>query len=203
MASAATAASLARRGQFCDLGRRNPAKPSSRSSSRFAVGGRTTLRPPPGSHGLALQRSFGNPSWHGHPAHASQGHLGPAPDHLHGQDARGTHGQDARATPEGRTCAVVLGNTYSAMARRNGSAMVDILKTNYAYIDPGDEPVLQQFVLDQARLEQEFPAEGPMKLPLPVYKQVGDVIYMRPEFASLVRDRFTAKRKLLDEQGGV
>jgi hypothetical protein len=54
LAVRAVAASAARKGQFCGFICSNPARPSSRSSSRFRVVGRTTLRPQLRSHGLGL-----------------------------------------------------------------------------------------------------------------------------------------------------
>jgi hypothetical protein len=62
-AIAAVWASAARPGHFCGFIRPNPARLSSRSSSRLAVFGRTTLRTPLRSHGLGLPRRLaGHPS---------------------------------------------------------------------------------------------------------------------------------------------
>ena len=90
---------------------------------------------------------------------------------------------------------IQIANSYVAIARENSTAMVDILKSNYEHIDPEDEEVFRQFVLDQTRLKQEFPAEGPIKIPFRVYKHVGEISYMRPDFSDRVPRQIPSRRR--------
>ena len=90
-----------------------------------------------------------------------------------------------------------LANSYVRIAKKNSTIMVDILKTNYAYIDPDDDELFRQFVVDQARLDEECPSDAPMKMPLRIYGRVGEIFYMRQEFADRVREKFLKKHQQL------
>lgn len=97
---------------------------------------------------------------------------------------------------------IELANNYVATAVENSAIMGDILRSNYAYIDPEDEEIFRQFVLDQARLKQEFPSEGPMKTPFRIYKRLGEVSFMRPAFSERVRNKFLSKNRELGNKIG-
>lgn len=52
------------------------------------------------------------------------------------------------------------------------------------------------------RRSSERQGERPMRTPFTIYKRIGEMSYMRPEFAQRVRERFIEKKKELDEQSG-
>jgi hypothetical protein len=88
-----------------------------------------------------------------------------------------------------------IANSYVQMVVANGAEIVAILKTNYGYIDPDDEDVFQQFVTHQARLTQEYPLDEGLRTPFAIYLKIGEISYMRPEFAQRVREKFSKKKK--------
>lgn len=95
---------------------------------------------------------------------------------------------------------IQIANSYVATATSNSKSMVDILKSNYAHIDPDDEEIFRQFILDQARLQQETSAEGPMRTPLRIYREIGEISFMRPEYSERVRKKFLAQKKFLEKK---
>lgn len=98
---------------------------------------------------------------------------------------------------------IQLANSYVRTAISNGTAMVDALRANYAHVDPDDEEIFREFVLDQERLKQEFPAGRPMRTPFRIYKQIGEISFMRPEYSARVRDKFLAKKRFLEGARGI
>jgi hypothetical protein len=90
-----------------------------------------------------------------------------------------------------------IANHYVRIVRDNNSKVMDILRDNYAYIDPEDTEVFQQFIIDHLRMEREFKAEEPLETPLKIYLKVGEISYSRKEFMELVKKRFAEKNKAL------
>ena len=79
----------------------------------------------------------------------------------------------------------------------NNKKIVDILRNNYAYIDPEDTDIFQQFIIDHLRMEKEVKKEEPMVTPIRIYKKVGDISFSRNEFLELVNNKFSEKNKAI------
>lgn len=90
-----------------------------------------------------------------------------------------------------------IANHYVGIVRDNNSKIMDLLRENYAYIDPEDTEVFQQFIVDHLRMEREFKAEQPLETPFEIYLKVGEISYARKEFLGLVKKRFVKKNKAI------
>lgn len=90
-----------------------------------------------------------------------------------------------------------IANHYVRLTRDNNSKIVDLLRDNYAYIDPEDTEVFQQFIIDHLRMEREFKAQKPLETPLEIYFKVGEISYSRKEFMELTKKRFVDKNKVI------
>jgi hypothetical protein len=90
-----------------------------------------------------------------------------------------------------------IANHYVGIVRDNNSKIVDILRQNYAYIDPEDTEVFQQFIIDHLRMEREFQAEKPLETPLEIYLKVGEISYSRKEFMDIVKKKFSEKNEVI------
>ena len=101
-----------------------------------------------------------------------------------------TLGKEANATLQ-------IANHYVGIVRDNNSKIMDILRENYAYIDPEDTEVFQQFIVDHLRMEREFKTEEPLETPLEIYLKVGEISYSRKEFMELVKKRFAQKNEAI------
>lgn len=88
-------------------------------------------------------------------------------------------------------------NHYAGIVRDNNSKVVDLLRENYAYIDPQDTEVFQRFVIDHLRLEREFKTGKPLDIPLEIYFKVGEISLSRKEFMDLVKSRFVEKNNII------
>ena len=75
---------------------------------------------------------------------------------------------------------------------------IEILKSNYSYIDPEDVDIFQQFVVDYNRLKTERDESGRLKTPLEIYQHVGEISFMRPEFIKRVSAKFISKKDEID-----
>lgn len=90
-----------------------------------------------------------------------------------------------------------LANYYVGMVRDNNAKIVNILRENYAFIDPEDTEVFQRFTIDYLRMEKEFQAEKPLETPFEIYLKVGEISYSRKEFLDLVKGRFSEKNEAI------
>ncbi len=90
-----------------------------------------------------------------------------------------------------------IANHYVRLTRDNNSKIVDLLRDNYAHIDPEDTEVFQHFIIDHLRMEREFETEKPLATPLEIYFKVGEISYSRREFMELVKKRFVDKNKAI------
>lgn len=90
-----------------------------------------------------------------------------------------------------------LANYYVGMVRDNNAKIVDILRENYAFIDPEDTDVFKRFTIDHLRMEKEIHTGVPMETPLEIYQKVGEISYSRKEFLDLVKKRFSEKNKAI------
>jgi hypothetical protein len=137
--------------------------------------------------------------WHGHLAHDSQGHLGPAgsspssakeerEEAAHGRDARDTHGQDAHATrteltPE-QSLSAALGVVYDATGATLDALCDWFARGEDAYFSrasfqAGDGPIS----LEPLWWDDDPAAEGP-----PIYLRDRLTPAARAEYASDLRE---------------
>ncbi|MCK4223785.1 MAG: hypothetical protein KAX39_01310 [candidate division Zixibacteria bacterium] len=91
-----------------------------------------------------------------------------------------------------------IANTYVRMVTKNNESILEALRNNYAYIDTDDVEVFRQLVVDYTRLKTEFGESGRLNTPLRIYKHIGSISFMRPEFSKRVKEKFNAKKKELD-----
>jgi len=91
-----------------------------------------------------------------------------------------------------------IANTYIKMVTKNNESILEVLRNNYAWIDPEDVEVFRQLVVDYTRLKTEVSNSGRLNTPLRIYKHIGDISFMRPEFISRVKEKFDAKKKELN-----
>ncbi len=90
-----------------------------------------------------------------------------------------------------------IANDYVGIVRDNNAKIVDILRENYAFIDPEDTDTFQQFVIDHMRMEREFKAGQPLETPHEIYFKVGEISFCRKQFIELVKAKFVEKNKTL------
>ena len=96
------------------------------------------------------------------------------------------------------TLTLDIANTYVGLATQNNEKIIEILKSNYSYIDPEDVDIFQQFVVDYNRLKTERDESGRLKTPLEIYQHVGEISFMRPEFIKRVSAKFISKKDEID-----
>lgn len=92
-----------------------------------------------------------------------------------------------------------IANAYIALVVRNNESILDVLRNNYAYIDPDDVDMVRQLIVDYTRLNTERDESGRLKTPIEIYNYVGEISFMRPEFIKRVKEKFDSKKKKLDE----
>jgi hypothetical protein len=91
-----------------------------------------------------------------------------------------------------------IANAYIRMVTKNNESILEALRNNYAYIDPDDVDVFRQLVVDYTRLKTEFGESGHLNTPLRIYRHIGSISFMRPEFSKRVKEKFNAKKRELD-----
>lgn len=91
-----------------------------------------------------------------------------------------------------------IANAYIKMVTKNNESILEVLRNNYAYIDPEDVKVFRQLVVDYTRLKTEVSESGRLNTPLRIYKHIGSISFMQPEFIERVKERFYSKKKELD-----
>jgi len=90
-----------------------------------------------------------------------------------------------------------VANEYISLVTRNNDRILEILRDNFAYIDDDDVDTFQRFMVDYTRMRTELDPEARLKTPFLIYKHVGEISFMRPEFIERVESKFREKRKKL------
>lgn len=90
-----------------------------------------------------------------------------------------------------------IANTYIRMVTKNNESILEVLRNNYAYIDPEDVDVFREFMVDYTRLKTEVGDSGRLNTPFRIYKHIGSISFMRPEFINRIREKFNDKKKEL------
>jgi hypothetical protein len=90
-----------------------------------------------------------------------------------------------------------IATTYIRMVTKNNERILEVLGNNYAFIDPDDVDVFREFMVDYTRLKTEVDDSGRLDTPFRIYKHIGSISFMRPEFINRVREKFNAKKKEL------
>ena len=90
-----------------------------------------------------------------------------------------------------------IANHYVRLVRDNNCKIADLLRNNYAYIDPEDTEVFQQFIIDHLRMERECKIEAPLETPIEIYFKVGEISYSRKELMELAKKRFVEKNNAI------
>jgi len=89
-----------------------------------------------------------------------------------------------------------LSNEYLKQVVENNGHILDVLTNRYSLIDPADADVFTQFIVDHVRYKTELSAG--LKIPLEIYKHLGEISFMRLEFVTTVDKRFKEKRAELE-----
>lgn len=90
-----------------------------------------------------------------------------------------------------------LANKYVEEVLDNNTAIKAILDKQYSYIDPDDVEIFILFYEHHIRYRIEINEEGKLVTPDGIYDQIGDLSFMRPEFATRVKEKFASKKSEL------
>ena len=90
-----------------------------------------------------------------------------------------------------------LVNEYISLVTKNNDYILEILRGNFAYIDDDDVNTFRRFMVDYTRMGTELDPEARLKTPFLIYKHMGEISFMRPQFIERVESKFREKRKLL------
>ncbi len=94
--------------------------------------------------------------------------------------------------------AIEISNDYVAMVRTNNDQIMGLLRHNWACGEPQDIPIFRQMMVDYIRNTTEFPAGKKMRTPLLMYREIGEVAFMRPEFMDRIRERVEEMQRTLE-----
>ena len=89
---------------------------------------------------------------------------------------------------------IAVNNEYFATVKKHMDQIVEILTNNYYLIEPDDAEVFGKFLHHNVRGKTEFHESGGLKLPHDVFKKLGDVYSLDPDFAASVNRRFAEKK---------
>lgn len=92
-----------------------------------------------------------------------------------------------------------IANAYIALVTKNNESILEVLRNNYAYIDPDDIDIIRQLIVDYTRLKTERDEAGTLKTPIEIYQYVGEISFMRPQFIERIKEKFNSKKKKIDE----
>lgn len=87
-----------------------------------------------------------------------------------------------------------LSNQYIRQVVENNARILEILMNHYSLIDPDDAEVFVQFIVHYTRYRTEIDETGRLRTPLEVYRHLGNISFMRPEFIEAMDSRFRRKQ---------
>lgn len=91
-----------------------------------------------------------------------------------------------------------IANAYIRLVTQNNEKILEVLRNNYSYIDADDVEIFRQLVVDYTRLKTELDESGRLNTPLKIYKHLGNISFMRPEFIKRVKEKFDSKKRELE-----
>jgi hypothetical protein len=95
-----------------------------------------------------------------------------------------------------------IANSYVVRVAENNEGIMQILKSGWQHVDPGDVETFSHFQIDYLRFRTEVWGKMRLSTPLSIYARVGPISYMRPEIVQRVREAFTRKTERLRELRG-
>ncbi len=91
-----------------------------------------------------------------------------------------------------------LKNQYATQVEANNEKISQLLNDKFSYIDPDDIELFLLFFEHYSRMTTERNEGGILKTPFLVYRHIGDISYLRPEFIERVDKQFLRKKNELD-----
>jgi hypothetical protein len=92
-----------------------------------------------------------------------------------------------------------LANDYVKLIEENNKKISNLLDDKFSNIDPDDVEVFLLFFEHRVRFTTERDEAGVLKTPFQIYKHIGDISYLRPEFIDRVKSKFSSKKTELDK----
>ena len=92
-----------------------------------------------------------------------------------------------------------IANEYIEQVKKNNERILEILENHSSLIDPADVEVFSQFIVDYTRLKTETDNSSRLTTPFRIYKHIGIISFMRPEFINAVERRFNEKQAKLEK----
>lgn len=90
-----------------------------------------------------------------------------------------------------------LANNYVKQVEESSEKIASLLNSKFSFIDPDDVELFLLFFEHRARLVTERDSSGVLRTPMQIYRHVGNISYLRPEFIERVRSQFFSKRNEL------
>ena len=92
-----------------------------------------------------------------------------------------------------------MSNEYAHQVVENNEKIVVLFRENYSLVDVDDVELFTEFTIDAIRMNKEVKEERLRKIPLSVYKAMGEISYSRPDFLASVNRKFHAKQESLTQ----
>jgi len=92
-----------------------------------------------------------------------------------------------------------IANKYISYAENNNLKIEEILNKNYSLIDPDDIELFLTFFENHIRSSTERDKSGKLEIPLEIYKKIGDIYFLKPDFIKKVKEKFLDKKNEFDK----
>ena len=90
-----------------------------------------------------------------------------------------------------------MANEYARLVLANNDLIIGLLRDNFAYIDTDDIETFRQFMVDYTRMRTEMGDQSKFRPPPSIYRRIGEISFMRPEFIKRAEAKFREKREAL------
>ena len=100
-----------------------------------------------------------------------------------------------KAVKEKASTTIGTANKYVYDVVKNNEKIKEILDQHFGLCDPGDIDSFILFFEHYVRYKTELEESGKLKTPIEIYKCVGDISFMRPEFIEQIEKRCKAKQR--------
>jgi len=92
----------------------------------------------------------------------------------------------------------VANHLISKYVVENNEKIISLIRENSSYIENDDIEIFNKFIEHYKRLKTEYNEAGKLIIPYEIYKKVGNVSYMDPDFIGRVKERYSQKRHKID-----